>query len=150
MFFVVAVVGRGGGFVVVFHAGVGLVDEVTPGFLTGDHTVDGAPVREAADITVVDEEVGLEFSREVRIVISSFLGIVAVGSVELYTTLTTPVQSVVEQLALAAGPQHQAVVVVYEHLEGINGEGALRTNLGVPIFYYCSIKINCYYHINLF
>ena len=49
----------GGGFTVVDGAGVGFIDEVTPFLATGDHTVDGAPVGEATDVAVVDEEVGL-------------------------------------------------------------------------------------------
>ena len=46
------------GFLIVFLAGIGLVDEVAPLLATADHAIDGAPVGESTDVAVVDEEVG--------------------------------------------------------------------------------------------
>ena len=108
----VRTVGMGGrGITVVFGTGIGLVDEVTPLLAMGDHPVDGAPVRETANVTVVDEEVGLEFAGEVGIVVGGLLGVVAVGGIELHATLPTPLQGLIEKLALATGPEDDAVTI---------------------------------------
>ena len=103
---VVGTVGvRGGGLTVVDGTGIGLVEEVTPFLAMGDHAVDGAPVGESTDVTVVDKEVGLQLAGEVGIVVSGLLGVVAVGSVEFYTALTTPVNGGLQEFALATGPE---------------------------------------------
>ena len=138
-----------GGFAVVFFAGVGLVDEVTPLFATGDHAVDGAPVGESAYIAVVDEDIGLELAGEVGIVIGGLLGVVTVGCIELHTALTTPVDGVVEELTFPTGPEDEPVMVVDEHLERVDGEGALLANLGIAVLDDCSVKIDCDNHSKL-
>ena len=136
----------GGGFTVVDGARVGFVDEVTPFLATGDHTVDGAPVGEATDVAVVDEEVCLQLAGEVRVVVGGFLGVVAVGGVEFHAALTTPLEGLVKELALATAPEDQAMTISNEHLKGLNGEGALLTNLGVFVLDNRSVEINCNYH----
>ena len=133
----------GGGFTVVGGAGVGFVDEVTPFLATGDHAVDGAPVGEATDVAVVDEEVCLQLAGEVRVVVSGLLGVVAVGGVELHTTLTTPLEGLVEEFALATAPEDQAMTIGNEHLQRLNGEGALLADLGVFVLDDRSVEINC-------
>ena len=80
----------GGGFSIVFLAGIGLVDEVAPLLATGDHAIDGAPVGKTAYIAVVDEEVGLQLAREVGIVVGGLFRVVTIGGIERYATLTTP------------------------------------------------------------
>lgn len=132
--------------IIVNLTGVGLIDEVTPLLATGDHSIDGAPIGETTDITVVDKEVGLQLSGEVGIVISGLLGVVAVSSVELHTTLTTPLESLFEKLALATGPKDQAVTIGNEHLQRLSGEGALLADLGVTVLNDRAVKIYSYYH----
>ena len=136
----------GRGLTVVHGTGVGLVDEVTPLFATGDHAVDGAPVGESADVTVVDEEVGLQLAGEVGIVVCGLLGVVAVGCVELYAALAAPLEGLVEKLALATGPEDEAMAILDEHLEGLGGEGTLLTDLRVFILDDRSVEINCNDH----
>ena len=136
----------GGGFIVVDGTGIGFVKEMTPLLAMGDHAVDGAPVGESTDVTVVDEEVGLQLAGEVGIVVSGLLGIVAVGSVELYATLTTPVNGGLQEFALTTGPEDEAMAILDEHLEGLGGEGALLTDLRVAVLDDRPVKIYCYYH----
>ena len=136
----------GGGFTVVGGAGVGFIDEVTPFLATGDHTVDGTPVGEATDVAVVDEEVCLQLAGEVGIVVGGLLGVVAVGGVEFHATLTTPLEGLVEEFTLATAPEDQAMTIGNEHLEGLNGEGALLADLGVFILDDRSVEINCNDH----
>ena len=61
---------RGGGLTVVDGTGIGFVEEMTPLLAVRDHAVDGAPVGETTDVTVIDKEVGLQLAGEVGIVVS--------------------------------------------------------------------------------
>ena len=145
---VVGTVGVGGGGLTVINStGIGFVEEMTPFLAMGDHAVDGAPVREATDVTVIDKEVGLQLAGEVGIVVSGLLGVVAVGSVEFYASLTTPLECLFEKFALATGPEDEAMAVLDEHLEGLGGEGALLTDLRVAVLDDRPVKIYCYNHI---
>ena len=144
----VGAVGMGGRRItVVFGTGVGFVEEVTPLLAMGDHSVDCAPIGETANVPVVDEEIGLEFAGEVGIVFGGLLGIVAVGGIKLHATLPTPLQGLIEKLALATSPEDQAVAVGNEHLQRLNGKGAFCANLGVAVLDDRPVKIYCYNHI---
>ena len=63
-----------------------LIHEMMPFLVVLNHTIHSTPVRKASKITVVDEEICLEFAREVRIVLHRLFRIVAVYSIELQTT----------------------------------------------------------------
>ena len=138
--------GMGRGITVVGGARVGFIEEMTPLLAMGDHAVDGAPVGESAYIAVVDEEVGLQLAGEVGIVVGGLLGVVAIGGVELDAALTTPLEGLVKKLALATGPEDQAMAILDEHLQGVDGEGAFLANLGVFIFDDGPVEINSYCH----
>jgi hypothetical protein len=120
-----------GGVVVVLLAFVGFVEEVTPLLATRDHAIDGAPVGESTHVAVIDKEVGLQLAREVGVVVGGFLRIIAIGGVELDTALTTPLEGLVEELALATGPEDNTMAIGDEHLQRIDGEGTLSTDLRV-------------------
>ena len=139
--------GMGRSITVVDGTGIGFVEEMTPFLAMGDHAVDGAPVGESTDVTVVDEEVGLQLAGEVGVVVSGLLGVVTVGSVEFYAALTTPVNGGLQELALMTGPEDEAMAVLDEHLEGLGGEGALLTDLRVAVLDDRPVKIYCYNHI---
>lgn len=132
--------------IIVHLTGVGLIDEVTPLLATGNHPIDGAPVGETTDITVIDEEVCLQLAGEVGIVISGLLGVVAVGGIELHTAFSTPLECRIQELALTTGPKDQTVTVGNEHLQRLSGEGALLADLGVFILDDRAVKINCDNH----
>ena len=63
---------------------------ILPGLVVGDHLVDGAPVGEATEVAVIDEDIGLELPGEVLIVTGIFLGIVTVDCPELNPAFPTP------------------------------------------------------------
>ena len=142
--------GMGRAITVVHGSGIGFVDEMTPLLAMGYHPVDGAPIGETANVTVVDEEVGLEFATEMGIIFRGLLGIVAVGSVELHATLTTPLEGLLQELALTTGPENQTMAVGNEHLQRLNGEGDLCSDLRVTVLNNCTVKIYCDYHVFLF
>ena len=141
--------GVSGGFGIILLTGVGLVDEMTPLLTTGDHAVDSAPVGESTDITVVDEEVGLQLAGEMRIVVGGLLWIVTVGSIELHTALTTPLEGLLQELSFTTGPEHQTMTILYEHLQCLNSKRALLTNLRIFILDDRPVKIDSNYH-NIF
>jgi len=127
---------------IIFRARVGLIDEMTPLLATGDHAIDGTPVRETTYITVVDKEICLQLTREVRVVVGGLLRIVAIGGIELYASLTTPLKGLVQEFTLTTGPEHHAMAIGNEHLQRLNGEGALLADLGVFILDNRSVEIN--------
>ena len=124
----------------------GLANELMPLNAFMDHTIDGAPVREAANVTIVDKEVDLELATEVVVVGEGLLRIVTIYGIELDAALATPVDGIVEQLALAHGPQDELVTLLDEHAEGLDGEGLLGANLRVFMFDDRSVEIDCNGH----
>ena len=142
------VMGGGGTVVVVGLAAGGLVEEMVPLLLAGDHPVDGAPVGQTTEVAVIDEHIGLQLAREVRIVVGGLLGVVAVGGIELHTALTAPLEGILQELALTAGPQHQTVVVLLQELQRLNGKGTFMAYLGVTVLNDRSVKVYCDNHKN--
>jgi len=135
-----------GALAVILLAGVGFVEEVAPFLATGDHAIDGAPIGEAAHVTVVDKDIGLQLAGEVGIIVGGLFRIVAVGGVELDATLAAPLQCCFEELALATGPEDHAMAVGNEHLEGLYREGALSAYLRIAVLNNRTVKINCNDH----
>ena len=131
---------------IVLLASHGLANELMPLNAFMDHAVDGAPVRETANVTIVDKEVDLELATEMIVVGEGLLGIVAIDGIELDAALATPVDGIVEQLALAYGPQDELVALLNEHAEGLDGEGLLGSDLRVFMFDDRSVEINCNGH----
>ena len=125
----------------------GFVEEVRPLFLAGDHAVDGAPVGESTEVAVIDEQIGFQLAREMGVVAGGLLGVVTVGGVELHASLPAPLEGILQELTLTASPEHQAVVVLLQEFQGLNGEGALVAYLGVTVIDDRPVKINCNYHI---
>ncbi len=89
------------GMMVVGGLGENLVDDIVPLVAMLNHAVDGAPIGQTANIAVVDKQIDLQLAREVGIVIGGLLGVVAIDGVELESTLATPIDCLIEQLALA-------------------------------------------------
>ena len=135
------VMGGGGTIVVVGLAAGGFVKEMVPLLLAGDHPVDGAPVGQATEVAVVDEHIGLQLAREVRIVVGGLLGVVAVGGVELHATLTAPLEGILQEFALTACPKDKPMMVTDKHLQRLNGKGTFVAYLGVTVLYDRSVKV---------
>ena len=67
-----------------------------------DHTVNGAPVGQSSDVTVVDEQIDLELSGEMIVVLhAAFLCIFPVHGILLLPSFPAPVHCIFEQLALS-------------------------------------------------
>ena len=117
--------------------------EIIPSLILRDHFVDGAPVGEAAYVTVVDKEIDLELTGEMLVVAGFLLGIVAVDGPELHASLPAPLHRLIEQLALTDTPEDELVVIADEHLQRLNSERTLLANLGITVLDNRPVEINC-------
>lgn len=61
-----------------------------PGFFLADHAVDGAPVGQATEVAVVDEDIDFEFATKVDVTFDILFGEVAVNRPELNSAITAP------------------------------------------------------------
>ena len=120
--------------------------DVLPRLAVCYHLVDGPPVGQSSDATVVYPHIYFELAREVIIVVLLLFWIVTIYCIELYSTLTTPVYGFLKLLSLADCPQHKAVMVVDKHLEGVDGERLLLADLRLSVCYYRTVKIYCDCH----
>ena len=93
----------------------GLGDEVLPSEALRDHLIDLSPVGNAADVAVVNPDIGLDLTREVIVPFYFLLRIVLVDCIELHTALTTPVDGIIEKLSFAYAPENQTMLVLDEH-----------------------------------
>jgi hypothetical protein len=70
---------------------------------------DHAPLREAADRTVIDEDVSVEFAGADACWVDFFPGIVAVYCEEFDSALLAEVKGVLQELAFAGCPEYECV-----------------------------------------
>ena len=70
------------------------MEEVGPGLVLGDHAVDGAPVGETAEVTVIDEEVDAQLAGEVLIAGYILFGEITVDGPKLHAAVTAPLNSI--------------------------------------------------------
>ena len=80
-----------------------------PGPAVVDDLVDGAPVGEAADGAVVDEEVGVELAGADAGFVDFLAGVVAVDGEEFKPALCAEVYGFLQELAFAGGPEDEPV-----------------------------------------
>ena len=111
--------------------------------MVGNNPVHGSPVRKTTDIAVVDEDVHLQLAREVIVVICGLFGVIAVDSIELHSSLTTPFHGLVEQFVLTHTPQNQFVSFFDEEFERVGGEGKFLANLRVLVSDDSPVEIKC-------
>ena len=88
-----------------------------PGPAVADHFVDGAPVGEAADGAVVDEEVGVELAGVDGRCVDFFAGVVGVDGKEFEATLGTEIYGFLQEFAFTGGPEDEAVAFGLYFLE---------------------------------
>ena len=118
------------------------MDLVLPGLVVGDHLINGAPVGEAAEVAIVDEDVGFELAGEVLVVAGIFFGVVAVDGPELDAAVAAPLDGFVQEVALADAPEDELVVVTDQHLQCLDGEGFFFAYGGVTMFYDRSVEVD--------
>ena len=111
-----------------------------------DQLVDHTPVREAAHLAVVDEEVGLELAAADGCAILVLVGEVAVHGEKLHAALTAKLHRLLQKLTLAHGPKYQAVAVALEHLQRCGGKGNLLADRWVFMLDNRAVEINCNGH----
>lgn len=112
-----------------------------------DHAIDRAPVGQAAEVAIVDEEVGLEFAREMAIGLGRLLGVVAVDGIELQAALAAESDGLVEQFAFTNAPEDELVALVGELAQCLDGERQLAANGGITMFDNSAVKIYSNGHV---
>jgi hypothetical protein len=79
----------------------------------------------------------------VWVIVSGFLGIVAVYGIELEASLATILYGFIEEFSLADGPEYQTVAILTKHLQGVDGEGDFLAYLRIFMGNYCTVEIYC-------
>ena len=108
-----------------------------------DYLVDGAPVGEAADGAVVDEEVGVELAGADAGLIDFLAGVIAVDGEELKAAALAEVYGFLEKTAFAGGPQDERMSFGLYLLEGCDGEGEFLADMGITVFDDGAVEIYC-------
>lgn len=114
-------------------------------FPSTDAVIDRAPVGQTTEATVIDEEVGLELTREATSR-GIFLGEITVDGVELHSPIPAPLDGFIEELALADRPENESMPLAYEHPKSLGSEGEFFTYLGVSMAYDRAIEVYSYDH----
>ena len=109
--------------------------------------INHAPVREAAYLAIVDEEVRFELAAADGRAVHLLVGVVAVHGEKLHAPLAAKLNRLIEQMPLAYRPENQAVSVALEHLQRGRGEGNLLADGGVFVFDNRAVEINCDGHL---
>lgn len=112
--------------------------------------VDFRPLRQSAEVAVVDVEVSGDFATGLiggrrR---GKFLGIVGVDGVEFETSLGAPCHCLFEKLAFTDCPQYEAEVghVTLKLPQSSYGERALFTYGRITVLDDCAVEVYCYCH----
>ena len=111
-----------------------------------DDFVDGAPVGEAADGAVVDEEVGVELAGVDGCCIDLLAGVVGVDGEEFEAALCTEVDGLLQELAFTGGPEDELMAVGLYALERCYGEGKFLADVGVTVLDDGTVEIYCDCH----
>ena len=131
---------------IVFLTCGGLVDELLPCGAMANHLVDGAPVGEASNVAVIDEDIGVELAAELIIVFECLFRVVTIDGIEFDASFATPVDGIVKQFAFTNRPQNQLVMVGNEHPQRLDGKRSLFANRRIAVLNDGAVKIYCNYH----
>ena len=108
-----------------------------------NHLVNCPPVGQAADISVVNEEVCLQFPRIV-VALASLFRIIAVDSIELNSSGPAPFHRFIQELFLPDTPQDNLMLLFDQHFQRFRGKRQFFTYLGIFVCDDCPVKINSY------
>lgn len=110
-----------------------------------DHLVDDPPVGKTAEVAVIYEKVGSEFSRLLNnfICIVADLRMIRVYSVKLDSAGRTPFDCLLEQIAFANRPEDELMAFGNEQFQCCCGKWYFFSDFGIPMFYDSSVKVNC-------
>ena len=110
-----------------------------------DHLVDDTPVGKAAEVAVINEKVGSEFSRllDNLIRIIADLRMIRVDGVKLDSAGGTPFDCLLEQIAFANRPEDELMAFGDQQFQCCCGKWNFFSDFGIPVFYNSSVKVNC-------
>ena len=111
--------------------------------------VNGAPVGEAAEGAVVDEEVGVELAGADAVFVDFFAWVVAVDGEEFEAAFFAEVYGFLQELAFTGGPEDERVSFRLYLLEGCYGEGEFLADVGITVLYDRTVEVYCYEHLFL-
>ena len=113
----------------------------------GNNLIDGPPFGQAAQIVVVDVDVGKDLGRGSlfvrKHVADRFVGI---DAVELQPPFPAEIHRFVEELAVAGGPKNQLVAVGLKLKQGLYRKRLLAPDCRIFVFDDSTVEIDCYDH----
>ena len=110
------------------------------------HAINDTPIGQAAQIPVVDEQVGLELAGKSAVGVLLF-GIVAIHRIKLQPATPAKLYSLVKQPALADSPQDKLMPFPGQQLQRIHGKRYLPTDSRITVFNNSAVEIYCDYHL---
>ena len=114
-------------------------------FPSADAVIDRAPIGETSEATVIDEEIGLELTREATSR-GIFFGEVSIDGIELHSTIPAPFDGFIEEFTLTDRPENESMTLADEHPKGLGSKGEFVTYLGVSMAYDRTIEVYSYDH----
>lgn len=112
-----------------------------------DKLVNHPPIGQAAHVTVVDEEVGLQLAAADGRAVLLLVWEVAIDGKKLHTSLGAETNGIVQQFALADRPQNQPVTLLLQPFQRGSCKGNLTPDFGVLMFDDRAVEIYCNYHL---
>lgn len=110
-----------------------------------NHLVDDTPVGKAAEVAVINENIGSEFSRLlynfIRVVAN--LRMIRIDGVKLDPAGGTPFDSLFEEIAFANRPEDEPMAFGDQQFQCCCGKWNFFSDFGIPVFYNSSVKVNC-------
>lgn len=115
-----------------------------------NHLVDDTPVGKAAEVAVINEKVGSEFSwlLDNLICVVADLRMIRIDGVKLDSAGGTPFDCLLEQIAFANRPEDELMAFGDQQFQCCCGKWNFFPDFGIPVFYNSSVKVNCDGHVS--
>ena len=104
--------------------------------------IDNTPTREPAEVSVVDEEVGVDLAAHIFRVAGLFR-IRAIDCIRWDTLAFQEFHGLIQFLTMAIGPQDDAVPVSLQHLQRLNRKWHGLADGWISVFHHGAVKIDC-------
>ena len=112
-----------------------------------NHLIDCAPVGEAAEGAVVDEEVGVELAGAEADLVDFYAWVVAVDGEEFEAALFTEVYGFLQEPAFTGGPEDEGVAFHLQLFKGWDGERDFLADVRITMFDDSTVEVYCDDHI---
>lgn len=116
------------------------------GKILGNHLVYDRPIRQTAEVPVIDKHIHLEFAGR-RIVLPAVVRNIGIDGIELQSPGAAELHGIFQKLSLAGRPQYQLVMVSLKFLQCLNCIRNLPTDRRIAVFNYGTVKVNGNSHI---